>query len=141
MKPRVRIFGQPLHQILVVFPLGLLGTSFFFDLAWLARGRAELAVVAWWMIFAGVAGGALAAIFGLIDYAAIPRQTRARRVGVWHGTGTTIVVALFAVSWVLRRDAPAHPEWMAIALSGLGVLLTVVTGWLGAELADRLEEM
>jgi uncharacterized membrane protein len=141
MKPRVRIFGQPLHQILVVFPLGLLGTSFFFDLAWLARGRAELAVVAWWMIFAGVAGGALAAIFGVIDFLAIPRETRARRVGAWHGGGTTIVVVLFALSWVLRRDAPAHPEGIAIALSGFGVVLTVLTGWLGGELADRMEEM
>ncbi len=141
MKPRVRVFGQPLHQILSVFPLGLLGTSFFFDLAWLARGRVELALVSWWMIFAGVAGGALAALFGVIDFTAIPRTTRARRVGMWHGVGTTVVVLLFALSWILRRDAPAQPEGIAIALSAVGVLLTVLTGWLGAELADQLEEM
>lgn len=141
MKPRVRVFGQPMHQILSVFPLGLLGTSFFFDIAWLVRGRAELATVSWWMIFAGVVGGALAAVFGLIDFSAIPRTTRARRVGMWHGIGTTVVVLLFALSWLLRRDAPAKPESMAIALSAVGVLLTVLTGWLGAQLADQMEEM
>src|ERR1051326_765643 len=57
MEARAKLFGHPIHQILIVFPLGLLATSFFFDLAWLAKGRAELAVVAHWMIFAGVGGG------------------------------------------------------------------------------------
>ena len=64
MKAKARLFGLPIHQILIVFPLGLLATSFFFDLAWLARGRAELAVGASWLIFAGVIGGAAASLFG-----------------------------------------------------------------------------
>jgi uncharacterized membrane protein len=141
MKARARIFGHPVHQILIVFPLGLLATSFFFDLAWLARGRAELAVVASWMIFAGVLGGLAASIFGLIDWLAIPRGTRAWRVGAWHGGGNLIIAVLFAVSWLIRRDAPGHPEGVAIALSGCGVLLIILTGWLGSELADRMEDI
>lgn len=140
MQPRARILGHPIHQILIVFPLGLLATSFFFDLAWLARRHEQLAIVAWWLIFAGVVGGAAAALFGLIDWLAIPRGTRARRVGAMHGGGMVIVALLYAASWVLRRDAPAHPGGFAILLSAGGVLLTVVTGWLGGELADRMEE-
>lgn len=141
MQARARILGHPLHQILIVFPLGLLATSFFFDLAWLVRGREQLAIVAWWMIFAGVLGGAVAAVFGIIDWLAIPRGTRARRVGALHGGGMGIVALLYAVSWLLRRDAPEHPDSVAILLSGLGVLLTVITGWCGGELADRMEEL
>jgi uncharacterized membrane protein len=141
MKARARIFGHPVHQILIVFPLGLLATSFFFDIAWLARGRAELAVVASWMIFAGVLGGLAASLFGLIDWLAIPRGTRAWRIGAWHGGGNLVIAVLFAVSWLLRRDAPAHPEGLAIALSGCGVLLIILTGWLGSELADRMEDV
>ena len=140
MKPRARLLGHPIHRVLIVFPLGLLATSFFFDVAWLMRGRDQLALVAWWLIFAGVVGGAAAALFGVIDWLAIPRGTRARRVGALHGGGMGIVAVLYAASWLLRRDAPADPERVAILLSGLGVLLTVVTGWLGGELADRLEE-
>jgi uncharacterized membrane protein len=141
MKARARILGHPIHRVLIVFPLGLLATSFFFDLAWLARGREQLAIVAWWLIFAGVVGGVAAALFGIVDWLAIPQGTRARRVGALHGSGMGIVALLYAASWLLRRDAPADPEGMAILLSGLGVLLTVVTGWLGGELADRMEEM
>jgi uncharacterized membrane protein len=141
MKAKARIFGHPVHLILIVFPLGLLATSFFFDLAYLAKGRTELAVVSSWMIFAGVLGGAAAAVFGLIDWLAIPRGTRAWRVGAWHGGGNLIVAALFAVSWCIRRDAPGHPEAIAIALSACGVLLIVLTGWLGSELADRMDDV
>ncbi|HET8773888.1 MAG TPA: DUF2231 domain-containing protein [Thermoanaerobaculia bacterium] len=140
MQAKARILGHPIHQILIVFPLGLLATSFFFDLAWLLRRNEQLAIVAWWLIFAGVVGGALASVFGLIDWLAIPRGTRARNVGALHGGGMLVVALLYAASWVLRRDAPAHPEALAILLSAAGVLLTVVTGWLGGELADRMEE-
>ncbi|HVG25123.1 MAG TPA: DUF2231 domain-containing protein [Thermoanaerobaculia bacterium] len=140
MKARARLLGHPIHRVLIVFPLGLLATSFFFDLAWLLRGRDQLALVAWWLIFAGVVGGLAAAVFGVVDYLAIPHGTRARRVGALHGGGMGIVAVLYAASWLLRRDAPAAPETAAILLSGLGVLLTVVTGWLGGELADRMEE-
>jgi uncharacterized membrane protein len=48
---------------------------------------------------------------------------------------------LFATSWLLRRDAPGHPEGLALALSAAGVLLIVLTGWLGSELSDRMEEV
>ncbi len=126
------------HRILIVFPLGLLATSFFFDVAWVLHGSDQLALVAWWLIFAGVVGGAAAALFGLIDFFGIPRGTRARKMGALHGGGMGVVAALYAASWLLRRDAPAAPESFAILLSGLGVLLTVITGWLGGELADEM---
>lgn len=130
-----------MHRILIVFPLGLLATSFFFDIAYLATARAELGLVAWWLIFAGVIGGLLASVAGVIDLLRIPSGTRARMLGAWHGGGNLIVTVLFALSWQGRRDAPGHPEAIEIAFSALGVLLTVLTGWLGSELADRLEEV
>jgi uncharacterized membrane protein len=140
VQARARILGHPVHQILIVFPLGLLATSFFFDLGYLLTGRMELGVVASWLIFAGVIGGILASLFGLLDFTKIPSGTRARRVGALHGGGNVVVALLFAASWLLRRDEPGHPEALAIALSGLGVLLIVATAWLGSELADRMEE-
>jgi uncharacterized membrane protein len=130
-----------IHRILSVFPLGLLATSVFFDLGWLATGRAELGLVAWRLIFAGVIGSVLASLTGVVELLRIPRGTRARAIGTWHGGGTLVVALLFAASWIVRRDVPGHPETIAIAISGLGVLLTVITGWLGSEAANRLEEV
>lgn len=138
MEAKAKLFGHPIHQMLIVFPLGLLGTSLFFDIAYLITSRNELATVAYWIIFAGVITALLAAVFGLVDWLAIPSGTRAKRVGAWHGSGNVVIVALFAVSWWLRRGGdPAAPPTMAIVLSAVGVCLALWTGWLGGELVDR----
>jgi hypothetical protein len=49
-----------------------------------------------------------------------------------------VALGLFILSWLNRRDAPQSPEAAAFILSFLGGGLTVVTGWLGGELVDRL---
>ncbi len=138
MESRAKLFGHPIHQMLIVFPLGLLATSFFFDIAYLATKKGELGTVSYWMIFAGVISALVAAVFGLIDWLAIPTGTRARRLGAWHGGGNVVVAALFAVSWYLRRLDPATPALTPIVLSAVAVCIALVTGWLGGELVDRL---
>ena len=86
-KSSVKMFGHPVHTILIVFPLGLLATAVIFDVAYLATGTAYLSEVAYWMIVAGLLGGLVAAPFGLLDWLAIPAGTRAKRIGAWHGMG------------------------------------------------------
>jgi uncharacterized membrane protein len=90
------------------------------------------------MIAAGVSGGLAAAIFGLIDWLAIPSPSRAKTIGLWHGIGNVVVTFLFIVSWFLRRPVPERPRQGAIILSLIAVLLALVTGWLGGELVNRL---
>lgn len=138
MDARAKLLGHPIHQMLIVFPLGLLATSFFFDIAFLITRNSQLEVVAYWMIFAGVISALLAAVFGLIDWLAIPSGTRAKTIGAWHGSGNVVVAALFAASWWLRRGDPTAPPTTAIVLSGAAVAIALVTGWLGGELVDRL---
>jgi uncharacterized membrane protein len=139
MESRAKILGHPIHQMLIPFPLGVLGMSVVFDIIALAMDRHDpLFTAAYYMIAAGIVSGLLAAVFGLIDFIAIPRNTRAKRVGAMHGVGNVIVVVLFAASWFLRRDHPADPGTMAIALSIAGFALSGLTGWLGGELVDRL---
>src|SRR5258706_1824166 len=121
MEARAKLFGHPIHQMLIVFPLGLLATSFFFDIGWLVTKAGSVGVVSYWMIFAGVIGGLVAAVFGLIDWLAIPPGTRAKFIGAWHGIGNVFVVALFVASWLLRRGDPEVPPMSAIVLSAIAV--------------------
>jgi uncharacterized membrane protein len=138
MKPRLKFLGHAIHPVLIVFPLGLLITSLVFDIIYAASDNTIFALVSYYMIAAGILGGLLAAIFGAIDWLAIPSGTRAKAVGLWHGIGNVGVIALFVISWLLRRDVPERPETFAIVLSFLGVGLGAVTGWLGGELVERL---
>jgi uncharacterized membrane protein len=124
--------------MLIVFPLGLLAMAVIFDLLAIGLGQGYWSEIAYWMIAAGVVTGLIAAPFGLIDWAAVPSGTRAKRIGAIHGAGNVLVVLLFAASWLLRGDAPAAPGGFALALSFLAGGLAMVTGWLGGELVDRL---
>ncbi|GAB2563830.1 DUF2231 domain-containing protein [Spirosoma aerophilum] len=139
MESKAKIVGHPAHPILVVFPFGLLATSFIFDVVRLLNKNATMAEVAYWMITAGLISGVLAAVPGLIDWLAIPAGTRAKRIGLLHGVGNVVVLALFLVSWFLRHDEPSHtPPALAWVISLVAFGLAAVTGWLGGELVDRL---
>src|SRR5215211_7099914 len=138
MESKVKVFGHPLHPILIVFPLGLLATSLIFDIAYLATGNARLSDVAYWMMAAGVLGGLVAAPFGTVDWLAIPKGTRAKSIGALHGAGNVVVLVLFAVSLWLRRGQIEQPPAAAWVVSFCGAAVSLVTAWLGGELVDRL---
>jgi uncharacterized membrane protein len=154
MESRAKLLGHPIHAMLIVFPLGLLGMAVIFDMLALALGQGYWAEIALWMMVAGVVTGLVAAPFGLVDWLAIPRRTRAKRIGALHGIGNVMVLILFAVSAWLRLGGPQVPvalsaflplstflqtsAGLAVILSSVGFLLMLVTGWLGGELVDRL---
>jgi uncharacterized membrane protein len=143
MESKAKALGHPIHQMLIPFPFGLLGTAVIFDIIYLFVSDPSTAntvsTVAFWMIAAGIVGGLVAAPFGLIDYLAIPQGTRARSVGLVHGLGNVLVLLLFAGSWWLRYGAGAShtPGTLALVLSFAGFALAGLTGWLGGELVDR----
>ena len=127
MESRAKLAGHAVHPMLITLPLGLLATAVIFDLIRAFTDSAELAVASFYMIAAGILGGLLAAVFGLVDWLAIPAGTRAKRIGLWHGAGNVVVVALFAVSWLLRRGQAAGDPGRG------GGLLTGDRGGLGAD--------
>ena len=138
MEARAKLLGHPVHQMLIVLPLGLLTGVIIFDVVHLLTGGEEWATVSYWLIPAGVLTGLLAAVFGLADWTKIPAGTRAKRVGVLHGSGNVVVVVLFAASWLVRGGFPTDPGALALVLSFAGGGLSLVTGWLGGELVARL---
>jgi uncharacterized membrane protein len=138
VEAKARLFGHPIHQALIVFPLGVLATAVIFDVIHLVTGSPPWAEVSFWMICAGVIAGLVAAPFGFIDWLGIPGGTRAKRIGALHGVGNVLVVVLFAASWFMRSDNVTVPEGLALLLSFAGAGLALITGWLGGELVSRL---
>lgn len=139
MRSHAVLAGHPIHQQLVVFPLGLLATAVIFDAIHRVTEVEGWGVASYYMIGAGVIGGLLAAVFGWIDWFAIPSDTRAKRVGLAHGLGNVLVLTLFALAFLIRWNAEGMlPTSTALALEVLGAGIAIVTGWLGGELVDRL---
>ncbi|HEY7702919.1 MAG TPA: DUF2231 domain-containing protein [Candidatus Limnocylindrales bacterium] len=139
MESRVKLLGHPIHPMLIVFPLGLLATAVLFDVLYALSGNADLATFSYYALIAGVVGGLLAAVFGLLDWMKIPKETRARRIGALHGAGNVVVTGLFLLSLASRWGDPQYlPNSLPLILGVLGAVLALFTAWLGGELVYRL---
>jgi uncharacterized membrane protein len=138
MESRAKLLGHPIHQMLIVFPVGLLATASAFDLIHVLADSRAMVSAAYWTLSAGLVGALVAMPFGTIDWLAIPADTRAKRIGAMHGIGNVVVSLLYVASWFLRPDSVTPPGTAALALSFVGAGLLLVTGWLGAELVSRL---
>lgn len=131
-------YGHPFHPILVTVPIGAWVASLVFDLAATGAGEPEVFVKgAFWLIGVGILGALAAAVFGLLDLLAIPRHTRAFRTGLTHMALNLVVVALFAVSFALRRGHldEADATIGAVVVSVVALAILAVSGWLGGKLA------
>lgn len=138
MESRVKFLGHPLHQVMVVIPLGLLIGSVGFDVYGYLRGDADWAIAAHRMMGAGIVTALIAAPFGTIDWLAIPSGTRAKRIGALHGGSNVAMLLLVGLSWWLRRDSPAAPGGMAVSLGVLAFVTMGLSSWFGGELVTRL---
>ena len=139
MESRAKLFGHPVHPMLIVMPLGLFISAGILDAVYLGTRNAALGTVGFWNIGIGILGGLLAAIFGLIDWLAIPSGTRAKRIGLMHAGINVVVIAILALVWLDRYVTVDHLPSMQNVMIEAGALASVmVAGWLGGELVDRL---
>src|SRR5438067_623179 len=139
MKSKARLFGHAIHPMLIVFPLGLLIVAVVFDGIYLLTRERTFAAVAYWNVAAGIIGGFVAAVFGFIDWMAIPVGTRAKTIGAWHGGANFVMLMFFGISWLIRYGAPEHsPNTLSLLLELAGVGVALVGGWLGGELVEQL---
>ena len=139
MRSKARFLGHPIHPMLVVVPLGLFIAAAVFDGLYYWLGDTTFAAISYYNIAAGIIGGLLAAVFGLIDWLAIPSGTRAKRIGLFHGAINVTMVLLFAAAWIARSALPdLAPTTLVLAVELAALVLALLAGWLGGELVDRL---
>jgi uncharacterized membrane protein len=132
------VAGHPIHPVLVPFPIAFLVGTLLTDLAYAAGGNDVFwARASLWLVGAGVVGGLLAALFGLVDFFTI-RRARAHRWGWVHFGGNAVVLVLSAINLLLRLGNPADAVLpLGLTLSLIVAVILLVTGWAGGELAYR----
>jgi uncharacterized membrane protein len=86
---------------------------------------------------AGIIGGAMAAVPGLIDWLSL-KDPEVVKIANWHARLNVIALLIFAASWYLRTTSGASlvsgSYTISVALSVIGVILIAISGWLGGEL-------
>jgi len=139
MESLVKVLGHPIHPMLIVIPLGSFIAAVILDVIGVAVSNPTLTVVGYWNIAVGVVSGLIAAAFGLADWFNIPGKTRAKRIGLMHGALNVVVVATFALEWLVRYGgADPTPSTTLVAIEVAALVGGAVAGWLGGELVDRL---
>ena len=135
-----RIAGHPIHPMLVPFPIAVLIGALLADLAFWTTRDPFWAVAGAWLVGAGVAGGALAALAGLTDFLG-SRRVRALHEAWIHFLGNATAIGLAIRNLYLRTAAtPSAAEAVlprGRALWAAMVAVLAVTGWLGWELVNR----
>jgi uncharacterized membrane protein/nitrite reductase/ring-hydroxylating ferredoxin subunit len=138
MRSRASISSHPLHPMLVAFPIGLLVTSLIFDLISRWRDLPSLAAAAWYCVIAGLIGGTIAAIPGIIDlFSIIPENSSARSRGYKHGILNGLAIVAFISVAAYRGGPSVMPDNTSLILSAVGVCILGISGWLGATLVYR----
>ena len=139
MEAKAKLLGHPIHQMVIVLPLGLLIAAWLADIALFLTGRAVLAEVAYWNTIGGIATGLFAAIFGFIDWLGVPMNTRAKRIGLWHASFNVLMLLLFIGSLLIRHNIAGHiPNALAFICATIAIGIGSISGWLGGELVNRL---
>ena len=140
MRSRVTIAGHPVHPMLIPFPLALWATSFAVDVLFYFLRHPTLLVIAKFMIAAGCFGAIAAAIPGIIDWLAI-KNGDVKRVANWHARLNVAALVVFASSLLLRMgsysELVGRRLTLPFLLSLVGVILILISGWLGGELVFR----
>jgi uncharacterized membrane protein len=131
---RVHFFGHPAHAMLVPFPIAFLVSVFASDLAWWYWDDPFWARMSLWLAGGGALSGIAAGVVGTLELLAV-RDIR-RRAAAWsHFVVAVMLLSVGTANWGLRLgDAEAAIVPMGLYLSGLGVLLVGVAGWLGGTL-------
>ena len=132
-----KLFGHPLHPMLVPFPITCFVGALLTDLAYLGSANIMWSNFSIWLITAGLVMGGLAALTGIIDYAG-DKRVRAARPATPHMiiNLSVFVIELFN-AFVHSRDGWTSVVPTGLTLSVISVLLLGVSAWLGGSLVYK----
>lgn len=133
--------GHPVHAVLSDLPIGAATAAVAFDLMGLVTRKREWHFATRAALGMAVLTGSAAALVGLWDYQAVPREHPARRTGATHGYVNAGALSLLALSLVVRlrgKQAEAAPGIFAQGTTLAALMTLGVSGWLGGELVFRL---
>jgi uncharacterized membrane protein len=139
MNKGLRLFGHPLHMMLLHFPIALWSVSLLADLVWLWRGETLWAEMAFWSVAAGLALAMPTAIAGFVDYLALA-SGGAERVALWHMIVMLGAAGMFTVSLIVQGAPAAVTQARMVTMtvvSAVGLVLMGFGAWLGGELVLR----
>lgn len=135
-----RMFGHPIHAMLVHFPAALYPVTLVLDVLARVQRDGSFAAAGFYTATAAVAGAAGAALFGAIDYLKLDSANPAWLKASLHAGLNIVWASLFAVIFGLQLPhypAVPPPSNALIILAGVGTVGMLFSNFLGGELVFR----
>lgn len=136
LRSKAAIAGHPIHPMLVPIPIALFVAALVTDIVYLADGSEGWAIASRWLLAGGLAGAALAALAGFVDFAGNARIRELRDAWL-HMFANLAAVAIEAVNLFVRLPDPRIAGSLGVALSAVAGLILLFSGWKGGELVFR----
>ena len=137
MKSRANIKGHPIHPMLIPFPVAFFTGTLIFDVLGLLNNNINFWNIGQSLIVAGIIGGLLAAIPGIIDYiGTLPPNSSGKKRATTHGLTNVSMLIIFSIAAYYRRDENAS-QVLVVGLEAAGFILMSIAGWMGATLVFR----
>jgi uncharacterized membrane protein len=140
MYSKIKIFGHPVHPILVAFPIAFYTATLVCYIVYNSNNNVFWFKVGYVANLAGIIMAVVAALPGFIDWLYIPARTAAKKTGLFHMICNVAALVLFALCFFMQKDKWDNPSTnigSAIVLSALGFLITGVAGFLGFSLIQK----
>jgi uncharacterized membrane protein len=140
MYSKVKIAGHPVHPMLVAFPVAFYTATLVCYIVYSSNHDPFWFRVAHVANVAGAVMALVAAIPGFIDWLGIPRDSRAKKTGLFHMICNVLALACYGITaWVQcdKWNDPNPTTGIAIPLTAVGFILTLTAGFLGWTLVQK----
>jgi uncharacterized membrane protein len=132
-----KLFGHPIHVMIIHFPMALFPVGFIFDLISYIRNDSSLALTGFYCMACGLAGAYLASIFGTIDLMNLPDKKAVKDKALIHAainfTGILVYTGLISFRFKNYPDIHVEPLW-GIITNGIMILFILFAAHLGGDL-------
>jgi uncharacterized membrane protein len=129
--------GRPLYAMLVPIPYFCFIATLITDIVYWQTAAMPWADMSAWLLLAGLIVSPFAALAGLVDFFGDARIRELRAAWI-HGIGNVTALILSIVNCLIHtRDAYTSVVPSGLILSGLVVVILLVTGWNGWGLVYR----
>jgi uncharacterized membrane protein len=129
--------GHPIHPPLTDVAIGMYTLATALGVIGAAGGIEDAAGKGMWLaLLGGLAGGAAAAVTGLLDWLRIPSGTPLRRTATTHMLVMVTATVLFLLAAILQYDGfhDGRVDGAALVFTLLGFAALTFGGWLGGSL-------
>jgi uncharacterized membrane protein len=131
----VRLFGHPVHPMLVHFPIVFWSCALAADVAGVAAHAPHAAELASATLALGGASGLLAMIAGILDFVGLAKDSPARDPAVAHLMAMCGAWLIFLMALALHGYPPAPVvSIVALITTLVGFVTMAIGGWLGGKL-------